>query len=102
MLGAGGYVVSKLAKDESKVQDRRAGLGRLLSGQVYVHGWPADKKPVVCDESIRQTLQEAASWCERAVGMAKEHAASFGGHAAASGRPSSELHLLFHRVTWIF
>lgn len=79
MLGAGGYVVSKLAKDESKVQDRRAGLGRLLSGQVYVHGWPADKKPVVCDESIRQTLQEAASWCERAVGMAKEHAASLGG-----------------------
>jgi len=59
--------------------DRRAGLKRLPSGQAYIGNWPSGRKPVLCDESVQQNLEEAAGWAKVAVEVASSHASSLGG-----------------------
>ena len=69
-----------LAQDESGAEDRRSGIKRLETGQPYICGWPANRKPMTCDESVQQSLVEAASWASKALDVARQHAHSLSGN----------------------
>ena len=66
--------------------DRRAGVGRLGSGQPYINGWPAGRKPVLCNDSVRQSLGEAAGWAEKAFDVARWKATELAGEPLLLGQ----------------
>lgn len=67
-------------EDPQAALDRRNGFRRLHSGQQYIYGFPAGRKSIVCDESNRQSLIEAADWVGTAFDIARFHAMELEGN----------------------
>ena len=67
-------------KDPHVRDERRRGFGLLPSGQPYIHGWPAGRKGILCDESNQQTIPEAAGWAAVCFDVARDHAQKLDGN----------------------